>query len=55
MYSLHLNGGIDDEYWDSQLHVMAWFMKMPGVRSWWEVGKAQLRKSFVEFMENSLD
>ena len=53
-YNLHQNGGIDDEYWESQLGVMMWFMGMPGVRSWWDVGKIQLRKSFVEFIEQQI-
>ena len=53
-YNLHQNGGIDEEYWESQLGVMMWFMGMPGVRSWWDVGKIQLRKSFVEFIEQQI-
>jgi hypothetical protein len=51
IYSLHQDDGVDDEYWDSQLQVMKWFMSMPGVRRWWDVGKGQLRKGFVEFIE----
>ena len=55
LYSLHQAGGIDEEYWDSQLQVMMWFMNLPGVRSWWDIGKGQLRKGFVEFMERKVD
>jgi len=54
LYNLHQKDGIDNEYWDSQLQIMMWFMSMPGVLRWWEVGKGQLRKGFVEFMEQEI-
>ena len=54
IFTLHKSGAIDEEYWQSQLEVMRWYMSLPGVLHWWGLAKNRLRDSFVSFVEREI-
>lgn len=55
LYSRHRQGQLDPEYWHGQKEVILWYIRQPGVQSWWPKAKSRLNRTFVEFLEAERD
>ena len=50
---LYLQGALDEELWQAEMHRAAGILSLPGVRQWWDAGgRTQVSPSFADFIES---
>ena len=53
-FRMHREGLIPEERWQSASAVAAFYLRTPGVRGWWKVGRELMDRDFVAHVERDL-